>query len=169
MKKKRITNQVFKCDVLFLIGRKQEIFEFFEKEVFGKKKTNYRVRESCKGYTLEELKKTINKSNGFANRVLFDITTGNNVILATVLIDSERNIEVLKETRNVKGYIKSLKFTFSHELRHVVDIIVDNRRLNYEDKELTANLQGWINSEFEETRDEYIVEELPKIINSFLK
>lgn len=168
MKKKRITNQMFKCDVLFLIGRKQEIIEFFEKQVFGKKKTNYRLRENCKGYTREELMKSINSSNGFANRVLFDITTGNNIILATVLIDSKRNIEVLKETKNIKGYIKSLKFVFSHELRHAVDIIIDNRRLSYDDKELTANLQGWINSEFEETRDGYIVEELPEIINSFL-
>ena len=49
------------------------------------------------------------------------------------------------------------------------NIIIDSRRMNFEDKELTANLQGWVNSEFEETRDEYFEEELPKIIKEILR
>lgn len=165
MKTKKITDQIFKTDIIFLIGKKEEIFEFFSKGVF-KGNGNLRLRENCKGYTSNDLRKSLETSNGFANRVLFDITTNHNVIVSTVIVDCKRLIEFLKE--NEKGYKKHLKFVFSHELRHAADIIIDSKKMDFEDKELAANIQGWINSEFEETRDEYFEEELPKMIKEIL-
>ena len=170
MKTKKITDQALKTDIIFLIGKKEEIKEYFEKEVFGKKKSNLRIRESFRGkYTIEEFEKSIKSANGFANKVLFDINTGNTVLVASVFIDNTREVDILRETKNIGIYKKNLKFVFSHELRHIVDIVIDSRRMNFEDKELTANLQGWVNSEFEETRDEYFEEELPKIIKEILR
>lgn len=169
MKTKKITDQMLKVDILFLIGKKEEVLEFFEKEVFGKKKGNLKIRKRCKEFTIEEFKKLIKNSGGFANRVLFDVTTGNSVIVATLFVDAERTIESLRETEDVKVYKKHLKFVFAHELRHAADIIIDSRGLKFEDKELSANLQGWINSEFEDTRDEYFEKELPKIIKEALE
>lgn len=83
--------------------------------------------KSCKGICLS---KFINgKTNDF---------------LVVVVVNADK-VEKRKRMRKV----------LFHELRHMVDAIVDWRKMKFEDREFTAELQSWIDVEFLEFADEW--------------
>lgn len=147
MNSKEIISDLLQIEVIFVIGTEEELSNYFNTQVKVEK-----LGKDPKKY----IKDTVNsklKSTGYATKgkITFNTETG----YRTFFIVMNTNFESLM-LLNKSSYLRKIKSIFYHECRHVVDNIIEYRRLSYSDLELTALLQSWINTEFEETLTKWI-------------
>lgn len=161
MEKKKVTLKIYGVDLVVAIGRQQELKKFVEQSLESKE---FIIRESFrKRNVFEELKKTLDVCGGICIKAFQSTKTGNPIYLALIFSDELGKVG-LKFTGNKKKYKKKVKIGYYHELRHMADQIIEDKRMKFEDREMSAYLQGFIYSEFDNLMKKYFKKELPKVI-----
>lgn len=146
MKTKKLVNDMFQYEIIFSIGTKEELIEFYTKL---SKNKNY----SDSDRIATKLREGLLTHRGFVLNMKYmrNKKTNYKVYLVTVKTDSP-SLENLSE----KDLIKQIKITFHHECRHVVDRIIIDRDMNFDDTEMSAIVSSHIVVELEETLYEWI-------------
>ena len=156
MEKKIIRSDVYMIEYIYLIGEKEELKKWILKNYVGSKKYVFKkgVNEA-KMMLLDRLEEK-SRCGGFCASDCTNID-GYKTILIVVIADS---IDV--NINNNKRIEKQLVMVNFHELRHAVDVLINSRRLKWEDFEASALLQGWLNSETYEPFQKFLERYLKK-------
>ena len=145
MEKKIIKSDVYRAELIYLIGTKKELKGWILKNVLRSKK--YHVFDEKGEEIKEKFFPELDKRNGSCSRFrkLYS-ADGYIVVLAVVILDCPIIMDFRKLGRNnlIK---KSLISTNYHELRHAADVIISGRGVSWDDRETTALIQGWICAE----------------------
>lgn len=155
MEKKIIKSDMYRTELIYLIGTKEELKEWILKNILNPKKY-YVLNENGEEEIKEKFFSGLDKHNGSCSkfRKLYSID-GNGTILITIISDCSRIMDFRKVGR-VNLVKKSLITTHYHELRHAADIIISGNGISWDDRECTARLQGWINTEFYEPFQKFL-------------
>lgn len=164
MKKKTVNIEIYSCRVTFLIGKKDEVWDYMNKRLYGPERDiNFEKSEDQVEQMKLEEKAKFKTIAGLCSSMKL-CNDGVWEIFMVVFPDKTPFMEVFKRNRDTRAYKKALKSVYYHELRHVVDKIVNSWNLDYKDRENTAKINEYLGPELEETRDEFISDELPGIL-----
>lgn len=141
MERKKLNLNIYREEIIFLIGTKNEMRREFEKILSSKNITIYsRLREE------EEQKKflkELSSAAGMAVRGLLNNKTGFRVKVGFVVVDPNHHNKLSK-----MAYENKIKFEILHESRHISDRIIQEHELSIVDWENNANLSASIGLEF---------------------
>ena len=160
MEKKIIKLDMYRTELIYLIGTKEELKEWILKNILNSEKY-YMLNENGEKEIKEKLFPGLDKNVGSCSkfRRLYTTTDGYGIILVTVISDCSRIMNYRKVGRNdlVK---KSLINTNYHELRHAADIMISGNGISWDDRETTAIIQGWICAELYEPFQKFLRENI---------
>lgn len=155
MKKKMIKQDMFRSSIIYIIGTREEISSWFTKEFV--KSGEYVKRD--KKFKEEVLSNLSTGVHGFSNGSYQSVEDGYTVYIVGMVSDC-KPLQMFQNKGNKKEFKKKFCETHYHELRHLADQIIKDNYLMFEDFELTARLQAWINVELDDIKDEYLEEVL---------